>query len=197
MGLFDQLIGGAVGQMLGGGKSQGGMLDMVMKLVQNYPGGIQGLVNQFTQAGFGQQAQSWVGTGQNMPIAPADLMKVFGARPAAELWAAGESRRDADRGRAGSGVARDHQSTHAQGAGYARQRIRGLAWRAARPAIGSRRSRIEESAPQCIATAATSASAEGPYRPLRTARQRGRPIRRVLDAGEWSCRYRSRRRPFR
>ncbi len=78
MGLFDQLIGGAVGQMLGGGKSQGGMLDMVMKLVQNYPGGIQGLVNQFTQAGFGQQAQSWVGTGQNMPIAPADLMKVFG-----------------------------------------------------------------------------------------------------------------------
>ncbi|MFN0301620.1 MAG: YidB family protein [Burkholderiales bacterium] len=78
MGLFDQLIGGAVGQMLGGGQSQGGMLDMAMKLVQGYPGGIQGLVNQFTQAGFGKQAQSWVGTGQNMPIAPADLMKVFG-----------------------------------------------------------------------------------------------------------------------
>ena len=78
MGLLDQLIGGAVGQMLGGGQSHGGMLDVVMTLVQSYPGGIQGLVNQFTQAGFGQHAQSWVGTGQNMPIAPADLMKVFG-----------------------------------------------------------------------------------------------------------------------
>ncbi len=78
MGLFDQLVGGAVGQMLGGGQARGGTLDLVMKLVQNYPGGLQGLVSQFTQAGLGKQVQSWVGTGQNMPIGAADLVKVFG-----------------------------------------------------------------------------------------------------------------------
>ena len=81
MGLLDQVLGGVLGQM--GGQSaqpqQGNaLLAMAMQLLQNYPGGLQGLLAQFAKAGMGQQAQSWVGTGQNMPISAEDLMKVLG-----------------------------------------------------------------------------------------------------------------------
>lgn len=79
MGLLDQVIGAVAGQL--GGRAQGGgnpIMQMVLQLVQNHPGGLQGLIQQFTQAGLGQQAQSWVSTGANMPISADDLARVFG-----------------------------------------------------------------------------------------------------------------------
>lgn len=77
MGLLDQ-IAGALGSQMGGGSGQNQMMQLVMQLLQNHPGGLQGLIEQFTRAGLGQQAASWVGTGQNMPVSADDLMKVFG-----------------------------------------------------------------------------------------------------------------------
>ena len=77
MGLLDQITGALGGQM-GGGSGQNQMLQLVMQLLQNQPGGLQGLIDQFTRAGLGSQAASWVGTGQNLPISADDLMKVFG-----------------------------------------------------------------------------------------------------------------------
>lgn len=77
MGLLDQ-IAGALGGQMGGGAGQNQMIQLVMQLLQNHPGGLQGLIEQFTRAGLGQQAASWVGTGQNLPISAEDLMKVFG-----------------------------------------------------------------------------------------------------------------------
>jgi uncharacterized protein YidB (DUF937 family) len=77
MGLLDQ-IAGALGGQMGGGSGQNQMMQLVMQLLQNHPGGLQGLIEQFTRAGLGQQAASWVGTGQNMPVSADDLMKVFG-----------------------------------------------------------------------------------------------------------------------
>ena len=77
MGLLDQ-IAGALGGQVGGGSGQNPMIQLVMQLLQNHPGGLQGLIEQFTRAGLGQQAASWVSTGQNLPISPEDLMKVFG-----------------------------------------------------------------------------------------------------------------------
>jgi uncharacterized protein YidB (DUF937 family) len=82
MGLLDSLITGAVGQMLGGG-NKANLINMVLGMLQGQQGGQGGgglgsIVEQFTKAGFGQQAQSWVGTGANLPISPEDLMKVFG-----------------------------------------------------------------------------------------------------------------------
>lgn len=77
MGLLDQITGALGGQM-GGGSGQNQMMQLVMQLLQNHPGGLQGLIEQFTRAGLGQQAASWVGTGQNMPVSADDLMKVFG-----------------------------------------------------------------------------------------------------------------------
>jgi uncharacterized protein YidB (DUF937 family) len=78
MGLLDSLISGALGQMLGGGQARNGLIEMVLGMIQNQPGGLQGLINQFAKAGLGQQAQSWVSTGANMPISAEDLMKVLG-----------------------------------------------------------------------------------------------------------------------
>jgi uncharacterized protein YidB (DUF937 family) len=40
---------------------------MVLQLLQRN-GGIQGVLGRFQQAGYGEQAQSWVSTGGNLPI---------------------------------------------------------------------------------------------------------------------------------
>ncbi len=79
MGLLDQLAGQFLGQMLGGRQQQSGLLDMVFGLVQNHPGGLAGLLQQFSQAGLGDQARSWVSTGQNLPISPDQILSALGA----------------------------------------------------------------------------------------------------------------------
>jgi uncharacterized protein YidB (DUF937 family) len=63
-GLGDLLKGGLGGAGLGG---LGGILS----------GGLGDLVKQFQSAGKGDVADSWVSTGQNKQIAPADLSKVL------------------------------------------------------------------------------------------------------------------------
>ncbi len=58
---------------------QGGspMIQMALQMLQQN-GGIEGLLAKFQQAGMGQQAQSWIGTGQNMPISADALSQIFG-----------------------------------------------------------------------------------------------------------------------
>ena len=79
MGLLDGLLG----SMMGGGTSapgaQGGspMIQMALQMLQQN-GGIEGLLAKFQQGGMGQQAQSWIGTGQNMPISPDALSHRLG-----------------------------------------------------------------------------------------------------------------------
>lgn len=41
-------------------------------------GGLGALIEAFTRNGLGEQAQSWVGTGQNLPISGAQLQQVLG-----------------------------------------------------------------------------------------------------------------------
>ena len=70
MGLLDQL-GQAAGGMLGGGdanpllKAVLGLLDKNSQL-----GGLEGLVRSFQRNGLLDVINSWVGTGQNLPISP-------------------------------------------------------------------------------------------------------------------------------
>ena len=40
--------------------------------------GLGGLLEKMQKAGFGDQARSWVGTGQNMPISPDAMGEIFG-----------------------------------------------------------------------------------------------------------------------
>jgi uncharacterized protein YidB (DUF937 family) len=87
-GLGDLLSG------MGGGQRSGAslvtaLLPVVLMMLQNRggaaggsrsdaSGGLDGLLKQFQGAGFGQQADSWVSTGANMPISAEDLTNVFG-----------------------------------------------------------------------------------------------------------------------
>jgi len=83
MGLLDGLLGNMMGGMTGGQQAgpgaQGGspLIQMALQMLQQ-SGGIEGILAKCQQAGLGQQAQSWIGTGQNMPISPDALSQIFG-----------------------------------------------------------------------------------------------------------------------
>ncbi len=48
-------------------------------------GGLGGLLQQFQQNGLGDAAQSWIGTGANLPISADQLTKVLGSDRIADL----------------------------------------------------------------------------------------------------------------
>jgi uncharacterized protein YidB (DUF937 family) len=77
MSLFDQMLGGLIGQ-LGGGQQKNALLDLAASVIQNQPGGLSGLVQRFSQAGFGDQVKSWVSSGANLPISTDQLTSVLG-----------------------------------------------------------------------------------------------------------------------
>ena len=68
------LLGG-LGGMLGGGAATGGAV----------AGGLGDLLNGLKQAGHGETADSWVGSGNNKPIQPNDLENAIGADTLAKL----------------------------------------------------------------------------------------------------------------
>jgi len=79
MGLLDGLLGSVMGGMMGGGQQQASnpLLQIALQLLQQN-GGLQGILGKFQQAGYGEQAQSWIGTGQNLPIDAGALSQIFG-----------------------------------------------------------------------------------------------------------------------
>jgi len=105
MGLLDGILGNVLGAALGGNREQsqaqdplsailGGLtggssagrgsgtgnilLQLVLSMLQQQ-GGLGGVLGKFREAGMGAQADSWVGTGQNMNISPNQLEQVFGS----------------------------------------------------------------------------------------------------------------------
>ncbi|TGM81718.1 DUF937 domain-containing protein [Leptospira mtsangambouensis] len=69
-----------------------------VELVQNNPqvvsgiqkiieenGGVSGIVQKFKDKGFAEAATSWVGTGENVNIGSAEVMKVLGSESVQEL----------------------------------------------------------------------------------------------------------------
>jgi uncharacterized protein YidB (DUF937 family) len=77
MGLFDGLLGGVVGAE---------MATVVNGLIEKH-GGIQGIVSQLEQQGFGGTVRSWVGTGANQPISPDQIHQAFGSDTVKQLAA--------------------------------------------------------------------------------------------------------------
>jgi uncharacterized protein YidB (DUF937 family) len=79
MGILDDLLGafgGGSGSPAGGGNP---LLNIVMQMLTNpNSGGLDGLLKQFTQSGLKDQFDSWVSTGQNMPVSPDQMGNVFG-----------------------------------------------------------------------------------------------------------------------
>lgn len=102
-------LGDLLGQVLGGGGAQrggGGLEDLLGQVLGGGGGGggggmggLGGLLEQMARAGYGDQARSWVGTGQNMPIPPDAIEQIFGHGGLAEIaHRAGVSEADASRG---------------------------------------------------------------------------------------------------
>jgi uncharacterized protein YidB (DUF937 family) len=71
-GGLGNILKGPLGGLLAGGAA-GGAAGSVLS------GGLGDLLKQFQQSGQGETANSWVGTGDNKPIAPDDLAKALGA----------------------------------------------------------------------------------------------------------------------
>ena len=101
-------LGDILGQVLGGGaqpRGGGGLEDLLGGLLGGGgrggggAGGLGGLLEQMARAGYGEQARSWVGTGQNMPLTPDALEQIFGHGGLSEIARqAGVSEADATRG---------------------------------------------------------------------------------------------------
>jgi uncharacterized protein YidB (DUF937 family) len=92
-GLGD-VLGNVLGGAMGGGQpaaaGMGGMGGM---------GGLGDLLNQFQRTGLGDQAASWVSTGQNMPVSGDEIGRVFGNDMLAQIaQRAGVSQGDASAG---------------------------------------------------------------------------------------------------
>lgn len=88
MGLLDGVLGNVLEGLGGGDTASAGnpMLQMVMNLLQQN-GGLAGLVEQLGKSGLGQQAASWVGTGDNLPVSADQISQALGQGPLADLAA--------------------------------------------------------------------------------------------------------------
>jgi uncharacterized protein YidB (DUF937 family) len=78
MGLLDGVLGSVISGAMGGGAAKPDLMSGLIGGLLQQAGGVGGLLNMMKGAGMGQHADSWQGTGQNMPIDPTDLMKVLG-----------------------------------------------------------------------------------------------------------------------
>jgi uncharacterized protein YidB (DUF937 family) len=75
MGLLDS-VAGMLGGNAQGGPQSGALLQQVIQMLAG--GGLGGLTQSFERAGLGQIINSWIGTGQNLPISPEQLQQVLG-----------------------------------------------------------------------------------------------------------------------
>ncbi len=78
MSLLNTVLGAVLSKGMGGGGGQQDMIGSVIGGLLQQSGGAGGLLDAFRKAGMGQQADSWQGTGENLPVAGDDLMKVLG-----------------------------------------------------------------------------------------------------------------------
>lgn len=75
MGLLDNLESMAMNKVAASNPAATGILQMI----QNHPGGLNGLVQSFQQNGLGSLVNSWVGTGQNLPATTGQVQQVLGS----------------------------------------------------------------------------------------------------------------------
>jgi len=86
------------------GSAGGGLGDLIGAILGGRSGatgggGLGDLLSQLQRAGYGEQAQSWVGRGQNMPLPPDAMEQVFGRDGVAQIARrVGISEADASRG---------------------------------------------------------------------------------------------------
>ena len=78
MGLLDNLAGSVLGRDAG---ASSGLAKSVMEMIgSGQGGGLNGLVQAFQQNGLGKLVESWIGTGQNLPVSPAQIQQTLGPK---------------------------------------------------------------------------------------------------------------------
>jgi uncharacterized protein YidB (DUF937 family) len=77
MGLLDNLENEALVNILG--RSSNPLASGLLQMIQNQPGGLQGLVQSFQEKGMGGLVSSWVGSGANSPITADQIHQVLGS----------------------------------------------------------------------------------------------------------------------
>jgi uncharacterized protein YidB (DUF937 family) len=82
---LEDMAGKEISSLLSG--SSNPLAAGVMQMINNQPGGLSGLVQQFHDKGLGGLVSSWVGTGQNLPISADQLQHVLGSDQLKELAA--------------------------------------------------------------------------------------------------------------
>ncbi len=75
MGIFDNLENMAMNRAAGSNPA----VAEILQMIQNHPGGLNGLVQSFHQNGLGGLVNSWVGTGQNLPATSDQVQQVLGS----------------------------------------------------------------------------------------------------------------------
>ena len=55
------------------------VVSQIIAMIQSSPGGLGGLMQAFQQGGLGHVFQSWIGTGQNLPVSPDQLHNTVGS----------------------------------------------------------------------------------------------------------------------
>ncbi len=77
MGLFDSVLGAVTGQA----QQQGGLANVLGGLLADNGemGGLGGLAEKFRQGGMGDQVNSWIGNGENMPISAEQISRILGS----------------------------------------------------------------------------------------------------------------------
>ena len=77
MGLLDNLENRALGNVLGGGSNS--LASGLLQMIQNQPGGLQGLVQSFHDKGMGALVSAWISSGPNPPISSDQVHQVLGS----------------------------------------------------------------------------------------------------------------------
>ena len=85
MSFLEDMAGKEMSSMLS--SSSNPLAGAVMQMINNQPGGLSGLLQQFHDKGLGGLVSSWVGTGQNLPISADQLQHVLGSEQVKELAA--------------------------------------------------------------------------------------------------------------
>jgi uncharacterized protein YidB (DUF937 family) len=83
MGLFDSVAGAVLGKLGGEG---GGMAQVAMEMF-NQHGGVGGILDKFKEGGLAEQAASWVGKGENLPVSAEQISSVLGSGAIADMAA--------------------------------------------------------------------------------------------------------------
>ena len=82
MSLFDNVLstvlGGITNNPTASGVGSNDLLHAAMQLIQQQ-GGLPAVIDKFRQEGFAKEAESWIGSGQNLPISADALKAVLGS----------------------------------------------------------------------------------------------------------------------